>query len=119
MRPRSKVVRYLRRHGLYTGRLNRVAYYSERDDLPEIPRPDEISVAGSLSAPKWAVIDCPCGYGHTILLPLQATVRPHWRIELDAKARVSLAPSIDRDDRVRRCHFWIKESRIEWVSEKH
>lgn len=113
---KNRFRRWLRRRGIYTGRFTRVAYYAEHSDLPEIPKANELAIAGSATNPKWALLDCPCGRGHTILLSLSKSEKPHWSVSTDAKRQPSIYPSIDRNryEGVR-CHYWLKDGRIRWV----
>ncbi|MEZ2370960.1 DUF6527 family protein [Arthrobacter sp. RCC_34] len=108
--------RWLRRHHIFTGRVDRVIYYPERHDLPEIPRANELAVAGSPDFPKWLLIDCPCGKGHTVLVPLSKRANPAWRISIDDRHGPSVFPSIDRNRHEgERCHYWIKNGQIHWA----
>lgn len=93
-----------------------MTYYEERHDLPEVPRANEIAVAGTREFPKWLLIDCPCGHGHTILLPLSTRMQPHWSLRIDEGGRPSVRPSVDRNryEGVR-CHFWIRDGRVHWT----
>ncbi len=110
----SRLRRWLRRTKIYTGSITRVTIYAERDDLPEVPKAGELAVAGNLERLKWALLDCPCGHGHTILLPLQKTANPHWSLSVDDSGRPTLSPSVDRVAE-RRCHFWLRDGRVQWV----
>lgn len=106
--------RWLRRTKIYTGSIATVTIYNERDDLPDVPGAGELAVAGSLDRPKWALLDCPCGRGHTILLPLQKSANPRWALTVDPQGRPTLSPSVDRISEGR-CHFWLRDGRIQWV----
>lgn len=109
------VRRWLRRHGIYTGRLTRIRYYAEHSELPQVPKANEIAIAGAPERPKWALIDCPCGRGHTILMPLSRTASPHWTIREGIRGP-SIHPSIDRNRDVGiRCHYWIRDGVVVWV----
>ena len=88
----NRVRRWLRRTRIYTGSINKVTLGAERDDLPEVPKAGELAVAGSLERPKWGLLDCPCGHGHTILLALQKTANPHWSLSVDVE-RQTIPPS--------------------------
>lgn len=110
--------RWLRRRRLYTGRLTRVRYYPERHDLPDVPRANELAVAGNPQSPKWLLLDCPCGNGHTILLPLATSRTPRWSVLTRVNAKPSISPSIDRNRHEgTRCHFWVREGKIRWVGD--
>ncbi len=110
------VRRWLRRARIYTGAVDRVVYYQEYSDLPEQPAPNELAIAGTRGRPKWALIDCPCGRGHTILLTLSTNDMPHWTVGLDDKSLPSLSPSVDRNrGKPDRCHFWLRHGKIQWT----
>jgi Family of unknown function (DUF6527) len=79
-----------------------------------LPRRGLVMVDGG-RGPSWLAFDCPCSNRHRLLLSLNVSHRPHWR--LDNPARPSLHPSIDSHDGGRRCHFWLSDGRIRWVRE--
>jgi len=108
---------WILRRGIRKPRYETVMYFAERDDMPDVPKPGVLAVAGSSNRPKWASFDCPCGRGHVILLPLQAQGRDAWRLTLDASGLPTLYPSIDRRG-VPRCHFWLEAGRVRWVKGK-
>jgi len=110
----NRIRRWLRRRDVFTGRITEVAFYGEKDDLPDVPKASELAVAGSLENPKWALLDCPCGNGHTVLLPLQRSSPQHWSLTVDPRGSPTLSPSIDREAE-RRCHYWLRDGRITWV----
>jgi len=113
--PKNVIRRWLRRRGLYTGRLTRIRYYAEHSDLPEVPRANELAIAGTPERPKWALIDCPCGHGHTVLMPLSATSNPRWTVSADDHGP-SIRPSIDRNREAgTRCHYWIRNGAVIWT----
>jgi hypothetical protein len=113
--PKNVLRRWLRRHGIYTGRVTRVRYYREHSDLPEVPRANELAIAGTPDFPKWALLDCPCGKGHTILMPLSSTANPRWGVTTRGD-RPTIYPSIDRNrDACVRCHFWIRDGAVVWA----
>lgn len=107
--------RWARRHHIYTGRINRVRYYPERHDLPEVPPANTLAVAGTRERPKWILMDCPCGHGHTNLLPAGRSPGSTWLLSA-ASAGPSLSPSIDRRAETR-CHYWLRDGRVEWAHE--
>jgi Family of unknown function (DUF6527) len=67
------------------------------------------STIGPPSDAKWAVLACPCGTGHTIDLNIGNDGIPMSRV-LGA-----VSPSIDVQDPAGRCHFWVRNGRVEWV----
>lgn len=108
--------RWLRRHHIYTGRITRVHYYAEHSELPDVPRVNELAIAGTLDQPKWALVDCPCGRGHTVLIPLSKTAHPHWEVTNKPGSGPSVHPSIDRNrESGMRCHYWIRDGAVIWV----
>lgn len=112
----NQLRRWLRRRRIFTGRIARVRYYAERHDLPDVPKANELAIAGSQEYPKWLLLDCPCGHGHTILLPLSRSLNPHWTLRVDGDLRPSISPSVDRNrDRGTRCHFWLRDGKVQWV----
>lgn len=66
------------------------------------------------SPPKWAVMACPCGHNHRIDLNLAHGDRAQWYVE--GRKRPSISPSVDVKDPGRRCHFWVRDGRISWVT---
>lgn len=110
----NRVRRWLRRHGMYTGRISKVIYVAERHDLPDLPAANTLAIAGSMERPKWILFDCPCGYGHVVLLPTSPVQgRASWNLDVSTIGP-SLHPSIDRTDGVR-CHFWLRGGVVHWV----
>lgn len=92
-----------------------VATVEAADLVPDrLPRRGLVIVNGG-RGPSWLAFDCPCGNRHRLLLSLNVSRRPHWR--LDNPSRPSLQPSIDSGDGGRRCHFWLSGGRIRWVRE--
>jgi hypothetical protein len=111
----SAISRRLSRNRFRTSPIERVSYFTEADELPECPRIDELAVAGTRAHPKWALLDCPCGKGHTILLGLDSQRTPRWTLSINKSRRPTLYPSVDRISDGRRCHFWLRNGEIEWV----
>jgi hypothetical protein len=70
-------------------------------------------IVGLQERPKWAVFDCPCGRGHRLMLSLQQSHRPHWRLKLGGDGP-SLWPSVDSVAEYR-CHFWVRDGRVHWA----
>lgn len=112
----NRLRRWLRRRGLFTGRITHVRYYAERHDLPDVPKANELAIAGSEEYPKWLILDCPFGHGHTILLPLSRSLKPHWTLRIESADRPSISLSVDRNrDQGTRCHFWLRDGKVQWV----
>jgi hypothetical protein len=98
-------------------RIDHVEHYASVAEIPDDLDRHTVAVVGSAEAPKWAAVTCPCGNGHRLLVSLQRSHRPHWRL-LVCDGAVGLEPSIDSIDE-RRCHFWLRDGRVEWVSDEN
>jgi hypothetical protein len=88
---------------------------SEADEIPDIIPSRGMVLVGSKKWPKWIVFDCPCNAGHRIMLNLDTTRRPYWRI--DGSLTISISPSIDFKGTLKRCHFLIIHGQIFWVKD--
>jgi hypothetical protein len=62
---------------------------------------------------QWLIFDCPCGAGHRVMLNVDPTSRPAWRI-IDHK-RLTLRPSVDEVTEHGRCHYFISKGKVTWV----
>ncbi len=60
-----------------------------------------------------AVFDCPCRTGHRLMVNLDRTRHPFWRIE--SRRPLSIRPSIDDITSERRCHFIIRDGKLRWA----
>ena len=100
---------------LHVGRpsLAEVRYVASPADVPDRLSRRELVVVGTDAFPKWAVFNCPCGRGHRIMLSLQRSHLPHWRLELGGHGP-SLWPSV-HSVTAYRCHFWLRDGRVRWV----
>lgn len=85
------------------------------------PSPDDL-VPGRLvvvrdgARSKWACLRCPGGCGERIQLSLHPTRRPRWSVRLDWLRRPTVEPSV-RQTNACRCHFWIRDGRVEWCAD--
>lgn len=92
-----------------------VARAEAADLVPDrLPRRG-VALAGPAEHPNWAVFDCPCGRGHRVMINLDPTRRPVWRVLSDKP--LSLRPSIDDLAGERRCHFWIRDGLTVWAKD--
>jgi Family of unknown function (DUF6527) len=64
---------------------------------------------------SWIAFDCPCGRRHRIVLNLSPMRRPRWRVTVEAP--LTIVPSIDSAEGRTRCHYWIRDGRVQWVPE--
>jgi hypothetical protein len=82
------------------------------DEVPsELPEYGVVVVGGE-QYPRWLVFDCPCGKGHRIMLNLDPSRRPVWRVWREP---LTISPSIDDVTKTRRCHFFLRRGRVYWV----
>lgn len=49
------------------------------------------------------------------MLPLDPNHRPHWSISY--KGSLTVSPSVDYAGADRRCHYFVRNGRIDWVSD--
>ncbi len=71
-------------------------------------------VKGNDNYHKWIFFNCPCGCGELLSLSLMDNRDQHWDIEIDKFDRVSLSPSVWKNDGCQ-SHFYVKRSKIIWV----
>ncbi len=86
------------------------------DEVPQRLPHSGVVLVGSRRNPKWLVFDCPCGTGHRIMLDLEPTHFPHWRVT--TRPRLTVWPSVDCRGADRHCHYLIKRGRIIWIEAK-
>jgi hypothetical protein len=85
------------------------------DEVPDqLPR-NAVALVGDVDRTKWIVFDCPCRTGHRIMLNADRARHPHWT--LNQGQRLTIFPSIDYRGSERRCHYFIRSGRIEWVKD--
>lgn len=82
-------------------------------DVPaELRRRTAVLVAKG-DVEQWLIFDCPCGARHRVMLNLDPTSRPAWRI-ID-RQRLTLRPSVDEVTEHGRCHYFINKGKVIWV----
>jgi hypothetical protein len=90
-----------------------VVVVESADEAPaRLPRNGAVLV-GSTMYPKWIVFDCPCRRGHRIMLNLDHSRKPTWSTTLTG--RLTVSPSVDAHEHGRRCHYFIRDGRVQWV----
>lgn len=72
-----------------------------------------VVLVGTPKRTAWAVFDCPCRTGHRLMLNLDTTRYPVWRIE--STRPLTIRPSIDGSTPERRCHFFVHNGKISWA----
>lgn len=83
------------------------------DALPKrLPRRDLVLLQDG--GEDWCVgLQCPCGCGQRIELPLIREVSPHWRLCLE-NGKPTLMPSVWLREGCR-AHFFLRRGKVEWV----
>lgn len=94
-------------------RVTRIIAVAGRAELPEDFHPRRLYLLGA-TTPKWALLDCPCGRGHTIELNLANPARTRWTVTTNKAGQPSVHPSIDYQGQPR-CHYWLTDGLIHWV----
>ena len=62
----------------------------------------------------WCVgMQCPCGCGQRVELPLLVEAKPRWNVYVDAKNRPTLQPSVWVKDGCR-SHYFVMEGKVVW-----
>jgi hypothetical protein len=90
-----------------------VAVVDSADNIPKrLPR-NGVVIVGQVEKPKWVAFDCPCRSGHRILLNTDKTRRPYWSLRTSDK--LSIHPSIDFENKDRRCHYFVRNGKINWA----
>jgi hypothetical protein len=85
------------------------------DEVPlRLPRNGAV-IVGCPAYPKWIVFDCPCRRGHRIMLNTDKTRRPMWSTSV--RDHLTISPSIDYNDSIGHCHYFIRQGRVRWVRE--
>src|SRR5207249_3782675 len=57
-----------------------VAVVEEADEVPNRMPRNGIVLVGSQRHPKWLAFDCPCRTGHRVMVNLDPTRSPRWRL---------------------------------------
>jgi hypothetical protein len=82
-------------------------------DLPRQLRRRGAIVIGSTQYEKWIAFECPCRRGHQVLLNLDASTHPVWRVR--SRSPLTLTPSVDEHSSVGHCHYTITSGVVMWV----
>ncbi|MFC3695583.1 DUF6527 family protein [Chenggangzhangella methanolivorans] len=87
------------------------------DEVPETMPARGVVLVGRADAPKWAVFDCPCGRQHRIMLNLDDSRKPFWRVAVAERWHYTIVPSVDAQTRGRRCHYHVRNGRTAWAAD--
>ncbi len=88
-----------------------IEVFDSRSAVPETMGRGVMAVVGTPARPKWVYFRCPCGQ-HIVLLSLQASHDPHWRLEL-GRGGATIFPSV-RLTADPYCHFSVRRGRVIW-----
>lgn len=82
--------------------------------LPEkLPQRDLILLREG--SDDWCIgMQCPCGCGQRVELPLLAEAIPRWKISVDVKNRPTLQPSVWLKGGCR-SHYFVRGGKVVWV----
>lgn len=83
---------------------------------PEDIAHGEIVIVGDEKYQKWACFRCPGGCEDIILLSLNKSRRPSWRVFPDWLKRPTLHPSVRQLNECK-CHFWMRKGRVDWCKD--
>lgn len=75
---------------------------------------NKVYIVKNNSISKWILMKCPCGCMDTITLSLMKTYRPNWKMSIDKKKRITLNPSIWKQEGCE-SHFFIIKNKVKWV----
>jgi len=94
-----------------------VAIVDSAVDVPELLPRNGAVVVGRVDNPKWLAFDCPCRTGHRILLNMDRGRWPVWSFK--PSNRLTISPSVDYHDKTKRCHYFIRNGRIDWARDRN
>ena len=90
-----------------------IAEVENADEIPDLIQGRGAIVVAEDGTKKWLVFDCPCKSGHRVMLNIDSRRRPMWK--LASTTPLTVAPSVDVLRPERRCHYFVRQGRIEWV----
>lgn len=83
------------------------------DALPPTLPWRDLVVLNDAEEPWSVAMNCPCGCGQRVELPVLPEVRPRWTLTVDQRNRPTLHPSVAMRDGCR-SHFWIRRGQVIW-----
>lgn len=83
------------------------------DEVPEQLPAKSIVLVGMPGKATWAAFDCPCRIGHRLMVNLDKSRSPYWSVA--CLKPLTIRPSIDDITAERRCHFFVRNGRINWA----
>jgi len=70
------------------------------------------------ATPKWLYMQCPCGCGQELQLPLMKNLPQYWVLTIDERQHITVSPSIHVKSSICCSHFWIRNNKIVWAEPK-
>lgn len=98
------------------GKLRVVRNVAAADEIPDSLPPQGAVLVGSTENPTWVAFDCPCADRHRVMLNLDRRRRPTWTVK--SSKPLTLHPSIDELRDQKRCHYFIRGGKVQWVPDK-
>lgn len=96
-----------------------VAVVGSADEVPECLPRNGVMLVGDVMYPKWIAFDCPCRLGHRIMVNADRQRKPFWGFTMDRRRRVTITPSVDYFDKVKRCHYIMQGGKILWARDSY
>lgn len=94
-----------------------VADVESADDIPDkLPLHGAVLVSAGKKQ-KWIAFDCPCRLRHRIMLNLDTSRYPYWRVRRGKKDRLTISPSISSSEKNSYCHYFIREGKVTWAKD--
>jgi hypothetical protein len=87
------------------------------DEVPDQLPTRGMVLVGSNRHPKWLCFDCPCESRHRIMLNLDPARRPSWTVRGSRGRDLSISPSVDYIEGRKRCHYFMRAGRVQWVED--
>lgn len=91
-----------------------VAVVDAADEIPERLPAMGAALVGTRARPTWIAFDCPCDEHHRVMLNLDPSRRPAWSVV--STSPLSVRPSIDEWRGDKRCHYFVRDGRVQWAA---
>jgi len=91
-----------------------VLHVAAADEIPErLPFKGAVTVGPHGRALSWIAFDCPCGRGHRVMLNLDASRAPRWKVR--STRPLTIQPSVDDCSIDKQCHYFITQGKTIWA----
>jgi hypothetical protein len=109
----AALIDWWRRRRWTKPRIGQIVVSESEDGVPEALDRHVLYLVGAADAPKWAMMECPCGRGHRLELNLSPASAPRWAVS-EEDGRPTIRPSVDSHGPYH-CHFWLRHGRVRWT----